>query len=118
MALAGSKSAACGQPREWSNCVSDYEINCINKPDRAGSVERIQYIGNSEGQWKLSLDTAVACIQRGDTFHTLDRTTGRRVDIFIVDRKDGSKPFLQTYADGKWNDNLLAQPECANCRIL
>jgi hypothetical protein len=42
----------------------------------------------------------------------------RRVDIAVV-REAGRRPFLRTHADGQWNDNLLAQPECgSNCRVV
>jgi hypothetical protein len=34
-------------------------------------------------------------------------------------REPGRHPFLRTHADGKWNDNLLAQQECgANCELV
>jgi len=36
---------------------------------------------------------------------------GKRADIGIVEGQNG--PYLRTYADGQWNDNLLALPECA-----
>jgi Protein of unknown function (DUF3892) len=98
--------------------MSDYLITCINKPDRLNSHDRIQYIGNAEQSWKTSVVDAIACMRRGDTFYTIDRTTGRRVEIGIVE-PPGRAPFIQTHADGKWNDNLLAQKECgANCRIV
>jgi hypothetical protein len=45
-----------------------------------------------------------------DSFFTIDRTTGRRVYVGVV-REQGKIPFLRTHADGKWNDNLLAQQE-------
>ena len=32
-------------------------------------------------------------------------------DVGVVDGPNGK--YLRTYADGKWNDNLLALPECA-----
>ena len=34
-------------------------------------------------------------------------------------RELGKAPYLRTHADGKWNNNLLAQPECGNsCKLL
>jgi hypothetical protein len=36
-----------------------------------------------------------------------------------VVREAGKLPYLRTYADGKWNDNLLAQRECdGTCRLV
>jgi hypothetical protein len=34
-------------------------------------------------------------------------------------RESGKHPYLRTHADGKYNDNLLAQAECdSTCRIV
>jgi len=31
----------------------------------------------------------------------------------------GKTPYLRTQADGKWNDNLLAQDECnGQCKLI
>jgi hypothetical protein len=99
--------------------VSDYLITCINKPDRLSPHERITYIGNSEGKWKTSVRDAITRIKQGDTFHTIDNTTGRRVEIGVVENDPGKAPYLRTHADRKWNDNLLAQRECgSDCRIV
>nr|WP_314464360.1 DUF3892 domain-containing protein [uncultured Novosphingobium sp.] len=36
---------------------------------------------------------------------------GNRANIGVVNGQNGK--YLRTYADGKWNDNLLALPECS-----
>jgi hypothetical protein len=41
-------------------------------------------------------------------FHTL--VDGNRAYLKVVKGQHGD--YVQTYADGKWNDNLLALPEC------
>jgi hypothetical protein len=43
-----------------------------------------------------------------NTFYTL--VGGMRADVGVVNGPNG--PFVRTYADGVWNDNLLALPEC------
>ena len=43
-----------------------------------------------------------------NTFHTL--VGGNRATVGVVDGPNGE--YLRTHADGKWNDNLLALPEC------
>jgi hypothetical protein len=52
-----------------------------------------------------------------DSFYTIDCATQRRAYIGVV-RPNGGQPYLRTHADGKWNDNLLALAECANCRLI
>ncbi|KWN07135.1 hypothetical protein WM21_01735 [Burkholderia ubonensis] len=55
---------------------------------------------------------------KSEAFYTVDRTTGKRAYIGVV-RVAGKAPYLRTYADGKWNDNLLAQDECGGaCKIV
>jgi Protein of unknown function (DUF3892) len=99
--------------------MGDYQITCINKPDRLNQHEHITHIGNSAGHWRITREGAIDRIDRGaDTFYTIDQQTGRRVDVAVV-REAGRQPFLRTHADGRWNDNLLAQDECgADCRII
>ena len=100
--------------------MSEFEIDCINKPDRMSPHERIQYVGNQRGQWKLTLQSAVSRITRGtDSFYVVDRITRRRVTIGVHPGHGSAPPFLQTYADGVWHDNLLALPECGpTCRVI
>lgn len=38
------------------------------------------------------------------------RVGGTRANVGVVDGPRG--PYVRTYADGKWNDNLLALVEC------
>jgi hypothetical protein len=47
---------------------------------------------------------------RTNTFFTLVR--GKRADVRVVNGTHGK--YVRTYADGQWNDNLLALPECAS----
>ena len=100
--------------------MAEFEIDCINKPDRMSPHERIQYIGNQQGQWKLTLQSAVSRITRGaDSFYVVDRITSRRVAVGVHPGHGSAPPFLQTHADGVWRDNLLALPECGPaCRVI
>ena len=96
-----------------------FEVNCINKPDRNSRHEHITHIGHTVNNWRLTREEAIRRIDaKQEAFYTVDRTTGARVYIGVY-REQGKVPFLRTHADGKWNDNLLAQAECgANCKIL
>ena len=66
------------------------------------------------------LQSAISRISnKSDAFYTVDRTTGRKAYIGIYPAVGGKVAHLQTHADGKWNDNLLALPECsADCRVI
>lgn len=67
----------------------------------------------------MTREDAIRRIDAGtERYYTIDRQTGNRVYIGVV-KPVGRHPYLQTHADGKWNDNLLAQPECPeNCRLV
>jgi Protein of unknown function (DUF3892) len=87
------------------------EIQCINKTPRMDPHLRISNVGGvTNGKaWKLSLDKAIAGVERGEwTFWT--KGGGRTVDV-IVAKHNGNK-YLKTVADGIHPDNLLALPEC------
>lgn len=49
--------------------------------------------------------------ERTNTFYVLDPLNCKRADIG-VQRVAGRAPFVQTYADGQWNNNLLSLNEC------
>ena len=88
--------------------MSDIRITCINKPDRYSPHEAITHVGNGTNKW--TRQQVVAWIDnREHTFYTL--VDGNRGDIGTVQGANGK--YLRTYADGKWNDNLLSLPECA-----
>ena len=99
--------------------MSEYEVNAINKPNRNSPHEHITHIGNNTALWRMLRETAIARIDaKQDAFYTVDKTTGKKVYIGVV-REAGKAPFLRTHADGKWNDNLLALPECSSaCKLI
>lgn len=99
--------------------MSEFQVTCINKNPRFSSYEHIEYIGNIDGKWKISRDDAIRRIESWDEkFYTIDKISGQKVYIGVV-REAGKVPYLRTYADNKWNDNLLALAECGNdCSIF
>lgn len=99
--------------------AKEFEVNCINKPNRSSVHEHITHIGNSSGGWRVTRESAIQRIDSGnEAFYTVDRQTGKRVYVGVV-RETGKAAYLRTYADGKWNDNLLAQAECdGNCKVI
>ncbi|MDQ7978708.1 DUF3892 domain-containing protein [Paraburkholderia sp. SARCC-3016] len=99
--------------------MNEYEVNCVNKPNRNSPHEHITHIGHTANNWRLTREEAIKRIDNKEAvFYTIDKTTGKHVYIGVY-REQGRAPFLRTHADGKWNDNLLAQVECgANCKVI
>jgi uncharacterized protein DUF3892 len=99
--------------------MAEYEVNCITKPHRESRHEHITHIGNTSAGWQLTREAAIARIESNqESFYTVDRPTGRKVYIAVV-HEAGRQPFLRSHADGKWNDNLLAQRECdGTCKLV
>jgi hypothetical protein len=100
--------------------MTEFQVTAINKPHRMSPHEHITHIGNLAGKWKLSREVAIQRIEsKQEAFYTVDRISGRKVYIGVVPASAGKGAYLRTHADGKWNDNLLALPECdASCRLV
>lgn len=87
--------------------MADVQVTCINKIPRSDPYEGITHLGNSTGKW--TRQAVIDWIERKEnTFYTL--VQGNRGNIGVVNGPNGK--YLRTYADGKWNDNLLSLPEC------
>ena len=99
--------------------MAEYQVTCINKPDRNSRHEHITHIGNIQANWRMTREQAIAQIEsKTNAFYTVERISGARAYIGVV-KEAGKAPYLRTYADHVWNDNLLALAECgANCRIV
>ena len=91
----------------------DVQITCVTKPDRNSDHDRITHVGGpAGGRWKWPAENVVASIETGtNTFFVID-AAGHRSVVGVVDPGNGRPKYLRTYADGDWNNNLLALPEC------
>ena len=88
--------------------MADVQVTCINKQPRNNTHEGIIHLGGSGWRWTRS--HVIQSIEgRTNAFYT--RVGGYRAEIGVVNGPNGK--YVRTYADGKWNDNLLALPECA-----
>jgi hypothetical protein len=91
-----------------STQVATVQITCVNKPHRASPHEAITHVGNSQGKW--TKDQVIAWIEANQyQFYTRDNSGTAWIRVV---RESGKRPYLRTYADGRWTDNLLALPEC------
>lgn len=88
--------------------MADVQVTCINKQPRDNTHEGITHLGGSGWRWTRQqvIDSIEA---KTNTFYTY--VAGNRGNIGVVNGPNGK--YLHTYADGKWNDNLLSLPECS-----
>ncbi len=87
--------------------MADAQVTCINKLPRTNPHEGITHLGGPS--WKWTRQQVIDSIKgKTNTFYTM--VNGKRADIGVVNGPNGL--YLRTYADGVWNDNLLALPEC------
>jgi hypothetical protein len=90
--------------------MADVQVTCINKQPRNNPYEGITHLGGPGGAgWRWTRQQVIDSINaRTNTFYT--SVGGRRADISVVNGPNGA--YVQTHADGQWNNNLLALPEC------
>lgn len=87
--------------------MADAQIRCINKQPRNNTHEGITHLGGDG--WKWTRKQVIDSIEEGtNTFYTF--VAGKRANVGVVNGSNGK--YVRTYADGTWNDNLLALMEC------
>lgn len=92
--------------------MADLRITCINKPQMGGH-EHITHVGNPSQSWRLTTAQVVQSIEsKLHTFHVIDDRSGARAYVGVV-RPANHAPYLRTYADGKWTNNLLSLSQCS-----
>lgn len=96
--------------------MSDVQVTCISKPHPQSPHEHITHLGNPRspnGGWRLTREQVIASIDaKTNTFFVLDPLSGNRANIGVV-RETGKVPYVRTYADQKWNNNLLSLNQCS-----
>lgn len=76
--------------------------------NKTGSThEHITHLGHDSQTWTVA--SVVKSIENGEhTFYTFEAS--KRADIYV--RQGTSKKYVQTKADGVWQNNLLSLPSC------
>ncbi|AGC43759.1 hypothetical protein MYSTI_02443 [Myxococcus stipitatus DSM 14675] len=87
--------------------VPDVQITCITLGTAGSGHESITHVGGASWKWPVG-DVINAINANTKTFYTLVR--GNRADVLVAE--GATRPYLRTFADGKWNDNLLALGQC------
>lgn len=93
----------------------DVKITCITLSSTNALHEHITHVGSpqftpSGSKWTVA-QVVNAIENKLHTFYVKD-SLGNRADVGVVDPGGGKNKFIRTYADGKWNNNLLALPTC------
>ena len=90
--------------------MADARVTCITKPNVMSLHEHITHLGGTNWRWdRDQVITSIAA--RTNTFFVLD-AAGHRSEVGVVDPGNGRARYLRTFADGDWNNNLLALPQC------
>lgn len=101
--------------------MKEFQVNCVTLSSQHRGHEYISHVGNSVGNWRLSRDAVIRRIEQKpqeEAFFVAVPGTQQRAYIGVV-RPSSGPPYLRTYADGKWTDNLLAQPQCGSeCKVV
>lgn len=92
--------------------MADVRITCILKSQPQGGHDHITHVGNPAGNWMWTVAQVVSSIDdKSNTFFVIDPISGKRADVGVV-RPNNHAPYLRTYADRVWNDNLLSLTAC------
>jgi hypothetical protein len=84
--------------------MADIRIQYVHKTGTHHA--HITHLGSEHGFSTVA--EVIASMRRGDTYYTLEN--GRRADLHIVTPQLGGREYVQTYADGAWQNNLLSLP--------
>lgn len=92
--------------------MADCQVTCIAKSNAPSSHEHITHIGNPSAGWVWTREAVIRSIEtNANSFFVVDPVIGTRSTVGVV-RPPGRSPYLRTYADGDWNDNLLSLNQC------
>lgn len=87
--------------------MADVRVRCVSKQPRQDPHHGITHLGGEN--WNWTRQQVINSINaKTNSFYTL--VGGVRANVGVVHGLHGD--YVRTHADGKWNDNLLALPEC------
>ena len=92
--------------------MADVQVTCILKPHPHSTHEHITHLGNPATNWMWTREKVIESIDaKTNTFYVIDSFHSKRANIGVV-REAGKAPYLRTYADGRWDNNLLSLNQC------
>ena len=95
--------------------MADVKIKCITLSDTNRVHEHITHVGSDQftppgSRWTVA-QVVSAIENKQHTFYVQSASSGR-ANVGVVDPGNGRPKYIRTYADGKWNNNLLSLPSC------
>lgn len=102
-------------PEPIQQHMAQYQVTCIHKPHRNSVHEHITHIGGGVGanRWRIGRDEAIRQIEgKISSFFVVDPQNPHKISWVGVVHPAFGHPYLRTYADGDWNNNLLSLAEC------
>lgn len=85
--------------------MADFRVTCVDKLSNVH--EGITHLGGYG--WRSTRGEVIVAIEnRTNTFYTFE--DGKRAEVLVRQGPHGK--YLQTCADGSWNNNLLALNAC------
>lgn len=93
------------------------KVTCVSKPsgnnlDPHEAISRIGWVNESTGATGVSTRLEIYDFIKGGGQVYVTSLSSSRVYVGCRESNTGTK-FVQTHADGQWNNNLLSQPNCA-----
>lgn len=88
--------------------MADVLVTCVDRGENGSTEEGITHLGGPGWRWTRAqvIDSIEA---RTNTFYTF--VEGKRADIGVRQGPNGK--YVQTNADGRWTNNLLALNACS-----
>ena len=95
--------------------MTDVRIKCVTLSGTDKIHEHITHVGSDQfvpAGTKWTVAQVVSSIEsKTNTFYVYD-SNAKRADIGVVDPGNGKSKYIRTYADGRYNNNLLSLPSC------
>ncbi|WP_405080977.1 DUF3892 domain-containing protein [Pectobacterium versatile] len=93
----------------------DVRITCITLSDTNALHEHITHVGSPQfnppgSKWTVA--QVITAIESNQHTFYVTGSDGKRADVGVVDPGGGKRKYIRTYADGRWNNNLLSLPKC------
>ena len=88
--------------------MADLQVTCITKLNRSSTHEAITHLGGVTWGKKTRQQVILDIEGKANSYYTL--VDGKRAEVGVVNGANGK--YVRTHADGQWNDNLLALPDC------
>jgi hypothetical protein len=98
--------------------MADYRIICTNQEpaDRSTHDAHIVAVGTGTSPdsytRKWTVAEVYAAMDRGDTFHTIGRTSGRRAEVRKWSCRGCRRSTLRSASDAVTDNNLDELPQC------